>query len=161
MQDFRHHPDILGGQFNTIHVANWNTGQAFLVDSFFWQAWQGGGLTFNGGIRPIGMAITERGGCPALANPARVCTFYQKFHQGYVWMNASAVRSAVFCPDVDLRDNLHKVTFADFGVLAPAYGTNPSSPNWNARVDFNGNSLVNFDDFAIFVFEYAKKCYPT
>lgn len=155
MQDFRHHIDFLGGEFDTIHVANWNTGQAYLVDSVFWQAWAVGATTGNGVIRPIGMAIRERGGCPV---GSVGCTSYQKFHIGYVWMNASTARTAVLCPDHDLDD---KVDFDDYLIFSAAYGTNPSSPNWDARVDHNGNGLVNFDDFGIFAAEYGKFCYPT
>ncbi len=36
MQDFQHDPDGFGGTFDTLHVANANPSQAYLVDSVFW-----------------------------------------------------------------------------------------------------------------------------
>ena len=151
MQDFRHHPDGFGGQFNTIHVANWNTGQAFLVDSVFWQQWAIGGTATGGGRIPISMALEERrGSCPSRA-PAS-CSSYQRFHLGYVWMDVFSGRTAVFCPDVtrdgwiDLADVLQVLAF--FGFVDP----------WN---DINGDGEVDLTDALLALNEFGEDCwYP-
>jgi hypothetical protein len=156
MQDFRHHPDGLGGQFNTVHVANWNTGQAYLVDSVFWAAWAAGDQRYPPG-RAIGMAVAERGGCPAGSTP--ICAQFQKFHLGYVWLDSVyAASHAAFCPD---HDGDGRVDFDDFGIFfAPEYTSVPGAPNWDARVDHDGDAKVDFDDFEMFLDENLKFCRP-
>ena len=151
IQDFRHHPDGFAGEFNTIHVANWNTGQAFLVDSVFWQQWAIGGTATGGGRIPISMALEERrGSCPSRA-PAS-CSSYQRFHLGYVWMDVFSGRTAVFCPDVtrdgwiDLADVLQVLAF--FGFVDP----------WN---DINGDGEVDLTDALLALNEFGEDCwYP-
>lgn len=137
IQDFRHHPDGFGGEFNTIHVANWNTGQAFLVDSVFWAAWAAGGPDKVGTVRPISMASQERGACPAGSSTA--CISYQRFHLGYVWMNNFTGRAAVFCPDVRPPTDNAVNTNDTIWVLSLVGTREP-------QADIDGNGAVNISD---------------
>lgn len=104
MQDFQHDPDLFGGTFDTILVSAWNTTQAYLVDSVFWQLWGLGGTVTGGGRRPISIPLQERGACPPGA--AAGCISHQRFHLGYEWMNTMSGRESVFCPDLDLHDGV-------------------------------------------------------
>ena len=54
-----------------------------------------------------------------------------------------------FCdPDVAMPNNC-SVDFFDVAVVKAAFLTNPSSPAWNADVDFDGSDSVDFFDLAI------------
>lgn len=168
MQDFRHHPDGFGGQFNTIHVANWDPANtAYLVDSAFWAAWAAGGLeSATGLIKPISMAREERhAGCPALSTPS--CVQFQKFHVGYVWMEgAFAGTQAVFCPDVaggpgftpDGKAALGDVTFISLHMNS--FGPPSQSGPWSAQADVNGDNRVSLADITQVSLNWNAFCRP-
>lgn len=149
VQDFRHDPDFLGGEFNTIHVANWAPNQGYLVDSVFWAAWAGGGAKRAGGVHPIGMATQERGPCPSGSTPA--CISYQAFHLGFVWMDGFTGRHAVFCPDANGNGSvaLGDVLF----VLSFVGGSNP-------LYDINGSGFVLLGDVLETLAEVSTRCKP-
>jgi hypothetical protein len=161
MQDFRIHPDFLGEQFQTVHVAAWDQTHAYLVDSFFWAAWAGGANTVSnpGGEKwPIGMARQERASCPAGSSPS--CISFQKFHLGYVWMNSSAVRAAVYCIDIDSNGS---TGFGDYVPLLGAWnaqGPPNQSSNWNPQADFDGNNTVGFVDLTRLNASWNAVCRP-
>jgi hypothetical protein len=161
MQDFRHHPDGFGGEFNTIHVAGWDQTHAYLVDSVFWQAWAGGGSPAGSstGPWPIGMARQDRAGsCPAGSTPA--CISFQKFHVGYVWMDSFTGRTAVYCVDVD---NDGSSGFGDYVIMLAAWNShgppNPA-PVWDARADFDGDNTVGFGDLNSILATWNDVCRP-
>lgn len=170
MQDFRHHPDGFGGQFNTIHVANWDPANtAYLVDSAFWAAWAGGGRDQSGAtnvIKPISMARENRhAGCPDLSTPA--CVQFQKFHVGYVWMEgAFAGTQAVFCPDIaggpgftpDGKVSLGDVTFISLHMNS--FGPPNQSGPWSAQADVNGDNKVSLADVTQVSLNWNEFCRP-
>jgi hypothetical protein len=102
MQDFRVHPNSLTQEeFQTVHVGEWDQGDAFRADTLFWSKWAQGGLTTDGTPtrRPLSLALEERQTtCPAGSRSD--CVGYQRFHLGYVWMGAFLGRESIHCPDV-------------------------------------------------------------
>ncbi|MFA6110127.1 MAG: choice-of-anchor D domain-containing protein, partial [Candidatus Latescibacterota bacterium] len=55
----------------------------------------------------------------------------------------------------DLDGNA-EIGFDDFFIFADAFGSTPSSANWNAGADFDGNGEIGFDDFFIFADNFGK-----
>jgi hypothetical protein len=156
MQDFRHHVDPLGGQFNTIHVADWHQTQAYLVDSMFWQTWAAGALQNSGNVHPISMARQDRGSCPSGSTP--VCASYQRFHLGYVWMNALTGRAAEFCPDLSGATRgvpNGVVSFIDVNFVLDWAGNST-----NHYPDTSGEGVVSLLDVNEVLGEVGKHCKP-
>jgi len=50
----------------------------------------------------------------------------------------------------------NSVSLADFGQLKLAYGSTPSSGNWNPNADLDGNGSVGLSDFGILKLNYGK-----
>jgi hypothetical protein len=150
IQDFRHHPDGYGGEFNTIAVSSWSPTQAYLVDSVFWQAWAQGDRRFGSG-RPIGQPVSGRGSCPSGYSSA--CLSFQKYHLGFVWMDVYTGRTAVFCPD--LGDD-KSVSILDLSVEASRFGQTPVPP----RVDVDGiDNRITILDLSLMAQVYGQSCY--
>jgi len=53
----------------------------------------------------------------------------------------------------------YRVNYKDLGILAVAYGSDPTKPNWNPYADINGDGRVNYKDLGILAINYGKK-YP-
>jgi murein DD-endopeptidase MepM/ murein hydrolase activator NlpD len=156
VQDFQHDPDAFGGQFATIHVANWDTSHAYRVDSLFWAPWAAGGWDANVGVyRPISMARQESGACPS--GSVASCLVYQRFHLGYVWANTGLQAAAVFCPDV------YPLPEGDGLVLGPDAQwvfSLVKNHTYEVRADIDGNGLVTSTE-AQLVFAHAGQwCHP-
>ena len=49
-----------------------------------------------------------------------------------------------------------KVDFDDLMIFALAYGSTPSSSNWDARCDLHPDNHINFEDLMIFAMNYGK-----
>jgi hypothetical protein len=49
-----------------------------------------------------------------------------------------------------------KVDVADALLLAKAFGSNPSSPSWNANADLDGNGIVDIFDALLLVSNFGK-----
>jgi uncharacterized protein (DUF2141 family) len=47
------------------------------------------------------------------------------------------------------------IDLSDFALVASAYGSNPTSPNWNSNADLNGDGVVNIEDFALLAQDYG------
>ncbi|MHB8376902.1 MAG: dockerin type I domain-containing protein [Dehalococcoidia bacterium] len=152
MQDFQHDPDGFGGTFDTVHVANANPSQAYLVDSVFWQAWAAGGRDNNGALHPLAMAIGERGPCPSWFSSA--CISYQPFQLGFVWMDVFTGRTAEFCPD---NNGDGEVNILDLSNVATYYNQ-PAPPPPARLVDINGDGWINILDLAAMSTVYNKVC---
>jgi len=152
MQDFRHHPDGFGGEFNAIHVANWDQTQAHLVGSIFWAWWAAGGTDKLGILRPLGMALQERGSCPSGSTP--LCISFQRFHLGYVWMDALTGRHGVFCPDV------RPPTDGYFSLIDVSWVLGKSGSTSSPREDINGSGAVTLADASLMLAAQTDPCRP-
>jgi Ca2+-binding EF-hand superfamily protein len=42
-----------------------------------------------------------------------------------------------------------RVDLKDIALVARAFGSTPTSPNWNPAADINGDGIVNMQDIAI------------
>jgi hypothetical protein len=49
-----------------------------------------------------------------------------------------------------------KVDQLDLGMLATAYGSTPTEPNWNLSADINGNKIVEVHDLFVIGTNYGK-----
>ena len=49
-----------------------------------------------------------------------------------------------------------KVDQNDLGILATAYGSTPTEPNWNLSADINGNKIVEVQDLFVMGTNYGK-----
>lgn len=49
-----------------------------------------------------------------------------------------------------------KVDQNDLGMLATAYGSTPTEPNWNLSADINGNKIVEVQDLFVIGTNYGK-----
>jgi hypothetical protein len=49
-----------------------------------------------------------------------------------------------------------KVDQLDLGMLANAYGSTPTEPNWNLSADINGNKIVEVQDLFVIGTNYRK-----
>jgi len=49
-----------------------------------------------------------------------------------------------------------RINYKDLNILAPAYGSVSTSPNYNPRADFNGDKRVNYKDLNIMAPVYGK-----
>jgi len=54
----------------------------------------------------------------------------------------------------------YKVDIQDLVLLAKAYGSTPSSPNWNPNADIAGDGIVNLRDLTILALHYGQVYYP-
>jgi len=52
------------------------------------------------------------------------------------------------------------ISLADFGLLKLAYGSVPSSSNWNPNADLDGNGSVGLSDFGILKLHYGQSGAP-
>ncbi len=143
IQDFRHHPDGFGGEFDTIAVQSWNPSQAYLIDSVFWQAWASSS-------RPIGNPRGERV-TPCPSGFTSNCLSYQPFLLGFVWMDGSTGRTPVFCPDID-GDRV--ISILDLVAEAKRYGLTPVPP----AVDVDGDGVVSIIDLVGMASTYGASC---
>jgi hypothetical protein len=50
-----------------------------------------------------------------------------------------------------------KVSLQDLVILAKAYESKPTDPNWNPDVDIDGNNIVNQSDLAILAIHYGQQ----
>lgn len=57
-------------------------------------------------------------------------------------------------------NNDNRVNLSDFSALSSAYGSNPSSANWNVGADLNGDNVVNLSDFSILSTNYGRTGQP-
>jgi alpha-tubulin suppressor-like RCC1 family protein len=53
-------------------------------------------------------------------------------------------------------NNDNKVSIADLGLLADAFGSTPASPNWNASADLNGDGKVDILDLGLLADSFNK-----
>jgi len=72
--------------------------------------------------------------------------------------NLTAESSVVLTIPGDVNGDF-RVGLSDLSVLVKAYGTTPSSPNWNANADINGDGKVSLSDLSILAKHYAQH-YP-
>lgn len=56
----------------------------------------------------------------------------------------------------DITEGSLVIDIQDFSILAAAFLSVPTSPNWDARADFDRNDWVNIVDFSLLAFNYAK-----
>jgi len=50
-----------------------------------------------------------------------------------------------------------KVDLQDLTILANAYGSTPTSPNWNPLADIRGDGKVDLEDFVLFALHYGEQ----
>jgi len=48
------------------------------------------------------------------------------------------------------------INISDFGILAVAFMSTPSDPNWDERADFDRNGIVNISDFGLLAVNFMK-----
>jgi len=48
------------------------------------------------------------------------------------------------------------INISDFGILAVAFMSTPSDPNWDARADFDRNGIINISDFGLLAVNFMK-----
>ncbi|NLB18731.1 MAG: hypothetical protein GX825_08405 [Syntrophomonadaceae bacterium] len=53
-----------------------------------------------------------------------------------------------------------KVDFEDLMIFALAYGSTPSSSNWDARCDLDQDNRIDFEDLMLFAMNYGKTSTP-
>lgn len=85
---------------------------------------------------------------------------------GIIWPAGAGANASVialsFLPNVTILGDLNgdfKVNLTDLNILAQAYGSNPSSPNWNPIADLDGNGVVGLTDLVTTAEHYAQH-YP-
>jgi Dockerin type I domain len=49
-----------------------------------------------------------------------------------------------------------RVDHQDLEILATAYGSTPTEPNWNISADINGNKIVEVQDLFVIGTNYGK-----
>jgi len=54
----------------------------------------------------------------------------------------------------------YRCNYKDLGILAVAYGSDPTKPNWNPYADINGDDRVNYKDLGILAVNYGKYSPP-
>jgi len=50
------------------------------------------------------------------------------------------------------------VDIFDLVLVASAYGSTPSSPNWNPNTDINGDNIIDIFDLVIVASHYGEAC---
>jgi len=48
------------------------------------------------------------------------------------------------------------INISDFGILAVAFMSTPSDPNWDARADFDRNGIINISDFGLLAVNFVE-----
>jgi hypothetical protein len=72
--------------------------------------------------------------------------------------NLTAESSVVLTIPGDINGDF-KVGLEDLVLLANAYGSTPSSPNWNPNADINGDGKISLQDLVILAIHYGQQ-YP-
>ncbi|MBX7132730.1 MAG: hypothetical protein K1X67_08655 [Fimbriimonadaceae bacterium] len=76
---------------------------------------------------------------------------------GPISMTGSSVTGLVInCLNGDANDD-NVVDIGDFAILSTAYGSDPSSGNWNIDADFNHDDAVDIADYAILSSNYGAE----
>ena len=70
--------------------------------------------------------------------------------------NLTAESSVVLTIPGDINGDF-KVGLEDLVLLANAYGSTPSSPNWNPNADINGDGKVSLQDLVILAIHYGQQ----
>ena len=53
-------------------------------------------------------------------------------------------------------DSDNEVSLGDYSLLASAFGSDPSSANWDASADLNGDEEVNIGDYSILATNFGQ-----
>ena len=78
----------------------------------------------------------------------------------YLSYNQTTARINIFRPIPEDIGDYGIVNMKDIALVARAFGSTPSSPNWNPAADVNGDGVVNMKDVALVARDFGETYQP-